>query len=59
MREQSKLKTADPQPGRELQAWAEAVRRLSPARSQAEFDTAKLAIVAGLQRLAGELRMTR
>lgn len=59
MRVQNKTKTADPQPGRELQAWAEAVRRLSPAKSQADFDSAKLAIVAGLQRLAGQLRLTR
>lgn len=59
MREQSKPKQGDPAPGVQLQAWAEAVRNLSPARSQADFDSAKLAIVAGLQRLAGQLRLTR
>ena len=59
MRVQNKPKTADPQPGRELQAWAEAVQKLSPTRGLADFDHAKLAIVVGLRRLASQLQMTR
>lgn len=59
MRVQNKPKTADPQPGRELLAWANTVARLQPDRDRAAFDLAKAQIVAGLQRLAGELRLTR
>lgn len=59
MREQSKLRQADPAPGVQLQAWSEAVRRLSPARSQADFDRDKALIAEGLKRLAGQLRLTR
>ncbi len=50
----AKIREDAPAPA-EVRGWAEAVRRLSPARDPAAFEDAKAAIAAGLQRLAGRL----
>lgn len=59
MREQSKLRQADPAPGVQLRGWAAAVAALRADRDLVEFEVRKAAIVAALRRLAGSYRATR